>query len=329
MASGSHRVVLSALAVNVAIALVKLAAGVVTGSSAMLAEACHSIADTANQVFLLVGVRLSRRPPDEKHPFGYATETYFWAFIVALCLFSVGAAFSIYEGVHKLSGGEPVRNPGWAFAVLGASFVLELVSFAVARREFRAVRAGRTVRQTVADARDPVVLTVLFEDAAALVGLVLAAGGIALSVRTGDARWDGLASILVGVVLGAVAFVLARESKDLLLGESVPSAERDRAREIVLGTPGVERVIHLRTMHLGPREALAAIKVKFAASLTTRELELAIDEIERRLRAELPVLLRIYVEPGERDFSSAKPRESASREGDRGLGGAPASEVDG
>ena len=304
MASGSHRVVVAALLANIAIAIVKGAVAVVTRSSAMLAEACHSLADTANQGFLLVGVRLSRRPPDEKHPFGYATETYFWAFIVALCLFAVGAAFSIYEGVHKMIGSaEQVRNPMWAFAVLGVSFALELYSFSVARREFRTIRAGRTVREAVADARDPVVLTVLFEDSAALVGLALAGGGVALSVVTGDPRWDGLASILVGAVLGVVAFVLARESKDLLIGESLPQADRVRARAIVAATPGVREVIHLRTMHLGPTEALAAVKVRFADGLTTRDIETATDEIERRLRAELPVLARIYVEAGRDDYT--------------------------
>jgi cation diffusion facilitator family transporter len=277
----------------------------------MLAEACHSLADTANQGFLLVGVRLSRRPPDEKHPFGYATETYFWAFIVALCLFAVGAAFSIYEGVHKILGhGDPVRNPMWAFIVLGASFALELYSFSVAQREFRAVRAGRTVRETVADARDPVVLTVLFEDSAALLGLALAAGGVALSVYTSDQRWDGVASILVGVVLAVVAYVLARESKDLLIGESLPQADRQKARAIVAATPNVREVIHLRTMHLGPTEALAAIKVRFADGLTTRDIEAATDEIERRLRSELPVLARIYIEAGRDDFGRRTARHA-------------------
>src|SRR5215471_7528307 len=304
MASGSHRVVVSALAANLAIAAFKLVVALLSRSAAMLAEACHSFADTANQAFLLVGVRLSRRPPDEKHPFGYATETYFWAFIVALCLFAVGASFSIYEGVHKVLGaGEPIRNPTWAFAVLGASFALELYSFSVAQKEFRTIRAGRTVRETVADTRDPVVLTVLFEDSAALVGLALAAGGVALSIYTSDPRWDGLASILVGGVLGAVAFVLARESKDLLLGESLPAADRQRARDIVAQTPGVCEVIHLRTMHFGPSEALAAVKVRFEDKLTTRDIEAATDEIERRLRAELPVLARIYVEAGRDDYA--------------------------
>src|SRR5215471_10205772 len=148
MASGSHRVVVSALAANLAIAGFKLLVALLSGSTAMLAEACHSLADTANQAFLLVGVRLARRPPDEKHPFGYSTETYFWAFIVALCLFSVGAAFSIWEGAHKLAApAAPLARTGWAFTVLGVSFVLELYSFSVAMREFRAMRAGRSLRE--------------------------------------------------------------------------------------------------------------------------------------------------------------------------------------
>src|SRR5215471_10022917 len=200
MASGSHRVVVSALAANLAIAAFKLVVALLSRSAAMLAEACHSFADTANQAFLLVGVRLARRPPDDKHPFGYATETYFWAFIVALCLFSVGAAFSIWEGAHKLMAPTgSLSRVGWAFAVLGVSFALELYSFSVAMREFRAMRAGRSVRETVMDARDPVVLTVLFEDSAALFGLLVAAGGIGATILTGDPRWDGAASIVVGL----------------------------------------------------------------------------------------------------------------------------------
>jgi cation diffusion facilitator family transporter len=304
--------VIAALVANVIIALIKLAVALLTRSAAMLAEACHSTADTANQAFLLIGVRLSRRPADEKHPFGYATETYFWAFIVALCLFTVGAAYSIYEGVHKLRVPGELIRPAWAFAVLGASFVLELYSFSVARREFRAVRAGRSVRDAVADARDPVVLTVLCEDAAALCGLTFAAGGIALTLVTGDSRWDAVASILVGLVLGMVAYVLARESRDMLLGESIPPAARRRARAIVEATPGVARVVHLRTMHLGPAEALAALKVKFEDGLQTRDIERVTDEIEKRLRAELPVLMRIYVEAGFEDAAERRARIGAA-----------------
>jgi cation diffusion facilitator family transporter len=313
MASGSNRVVLAALGANLIIALFKLIVALMTGSSAMMAEASHSLADTANQAFLLLGVRLSRRPPDDKHPFGYATETYFWAFIVALCLFSVGAAFSIWEGIHKLTGpAEPLRSLPWAFGVLGVSFVLELYSFSVARKEFRTMRGGRTVAATVAATRDPVVLTVLFEDSAALFGLAAAGGGLALYAWTGDPRWDGAASIVVGLALGAVAFVLARESRDLLLGESVPVEARRRIREIVEQTPAVARVVHVRTMHLGPHEVLCALKVKFADGLGTGDIEDATDEIERRLRAEMPMLTRIYVEAGGDDWSTRHRHSSAT-----------------
>jgi cation diffusion facilitator family transporter len=299
MASGSYRVVCAALAANLAIAGFKLVVSIVTRSTAMMAEACHSAADTANQGFLLIGMWRGGRRPDAKHPFGYATEHYFWAFMVALCLFSVGAAFSIYAGARRLAHPEQAfEHLGWAFAVLGVSFALELGSFRVALREFTTLRGGRTWVQTLRDARDPTVVAVLFEDAAALVGLVFATAGLALATWTGDARWDGAASIAVGLALGCVAYLLARECRDLLLGESVPPAARERLESIVRAQPGVLALLHARTMHLGPEEALAAIKVKFDDALSVREIEAAIDAMEKRLRQELPVLRRIYVEAG-------------------------------
>ena len=298
---GGARVVVAALVVNVVIAVCKFIAAALSGSTAMLAEACHSLADTGNQIFLLVGMRLSARPPDQKHPFGYGPETYFWAFIVALCIFAVGGAFSIYEGAHKIFGADrhgELPNPLSAYVVLGASMLLESYSLSVAMREFRHLRRGRGIRATLLAARDPTVLTVLFEDLAALFGLVVAFGGIALTRLTGRLLWDGAASIVVGLGLVTVAALLARDAKSLLIGRSVPEAEQARIVAIAGAARDVLAVIHVRTIHLGPRDVMAGLKLTFNPSLDVRTLEARINELEASLRSALPHLTRIYVEPG-------------------------------
>lgn len=299
---GGTRVVVAALAVNIAIAAFKFVAAVLSRSSAMLAEAAHSTADSANQIFLLVGLKRSHRAPDRAHPFGYGPETYFWAFIVALCIFSVGGGFSVHEGiekiVHRHDPRQQLGDERWAYAVLGVSIALESYSFSVAMREFRHIRAGRGVRRTLRETRDPTVLTVLFEDLAALFGLVVALAGIALTHATGDLVWDGAASIVVGLALGGVAYVLGRDTMSLLIGESVNEADEQRIKDVVCAHRDVVELVHLRTMHMAPEEVIAAIKVRFLGNLDTRTLELRINEIEAALRRELPRLRRIYIEPG-------------------------------
>jgi cation diffusion facilitator family transporter len=302
MSAGNQRVVYAALLVNVAIAAVKFVAAFFSRSSAMLAEACHSLADTANQVFLLIGMQRSERAPDRKHSFGYGAETYFWAFIVALCIFALGGAFSIHEGiekiVHRHDPAAALGDARWAFVTLGASILLESYSLTVAMKELRHIAAGRSIRQTIAETRDPTVLTVMFEDLAALFGLAVALVGIALARVTGNLVWDGAASIVVGVALGTVAFFLARESKSLLIGASVNEADESQISEIVKSHPDVIALVHLRTLHLGPEEVIAAIKVQFTGTMDVRTLEGRINEIEARLRAAVPRLRRIYIEPG-------------------------------
>lgn len=299
--SGS-RVVVAALAVNIAIAVFKFVAAGLSRSTAMLAEAFHSSADTANQIFLLIGMRKSARPPDRDHPFGYGPETYFWAFMVALCIFSVGGAVSVREGVQKiLHRNDPaaeLTDPRWAYVVLGVSILLETYSFSVAMREFGHIRAGRGIRRTLRETRDPTVLTVLFEDLAALFGLAVALAGIVLARVTGNVAYDGAASIVVGLALGSVAFVLARDTKSLLIGQSVNEADERRIRDIVVAHRDVVELVHLRTMHMAPAEVLAAIKVRFLGNIDARTLELRINEIEAALRQSLPHLRRIYIEPG-------------------------------
>lgn len=313
MSAGSQRVVVAAFLINLLIAAFKFLAAYFSRSTAMLAEAAHSLADTTNQIFLFIGMRRSSRPPDDRHPFGYGMETYFWAFMVALSIFIVGAGFSIREGIHKIihRDAHELGDVRWAYGVLGVSILLEIYSLLVAMREFKKIRAGRGVRRTLSEARDPIVVTVLFEDIAALFGLAVAAGGVALAHWTGDMLWDGIASILVGVALAAVAFILARDSKSLLIGRGVTPDEEDKIKSVVASHADVLALIHLRTMHLGPQEVILALKIRFRSELSTGELEHRINELEARLREAVPILRRIYVEPGFDESTGRKEKVTA------------------
>jgi len=300
--ANSIRVVISALVGNLAIAISKFVAAYITQSAGTLAEAVHSLADTGNQILLLLGMRLSAGKPTEQHPFGRASEKYFWPFVVAILLFSVGGAFAIYEGMHKLHevtqgivshGGSHI----WSYAVLGASAAFESYSFMVARGEFKKTQQGRSMVQTMLQAKDPTIPVVVLEDMAALIGLLIALIGLGLSDLTGWQGWDGIASLIIGVLLCCVAVFLGRETHSLLVGESATSEERLKAREIVEGVPGVERVTQLLTMHLGPEEVLLAIKVAFPRGMVVEKVEDIIDELETRVRKELPNMRYIFVEP--------------------------------
>jgi cation diffusion facilitator family transporter len=308
--SGGLRVVIVAFVINLLIAGFKFVAAALSASTAMLAEAVHSLADTANQAFLLVGMRRSSRPPDELHPFGYGTETYFWAFIVAGCIFLVGAAVSIWEGIEKLwaiyhHAHHPHGDVRWAIGVLAVSLLLELWSLRTAVEEFRNIKKGRDMRRVLRDIRDPTVLTVLFEDLAAIIGLFVALVGVVATHYTKQPLWDALASIVVGLSLGIVAVFLGRNSMSMLIGEAVPEEEHQRMTQIAAEHPGVLQVIHVRTMHIAPREVLGVFKLHFARDLSMDQLEAKINDIEKQLRAEFPHLRRIYIEPG---FDEAKLR---------------------
>lgn len=288
-----------ALAANLGIAIAKFVAAGYSGSASMLSEAVHSLADSGNQLFLLIGMRRATRQEDAVHEFGYAAERYFWAFIVAVSLFTIGATFSMYEGVHKvLHPGGVMGSRTIAYVVLGVSIALELFSLNAAATEFRHIKAGRSLKQTIDEARDAVVIVVLFEDVAALMGLCAAFGGLLLTQLTGNGVWDGIGSIVVGVTLFGVAFFLARKTKDLLIGQSVPAAQRERMLEITRESPGVQQVVHLRTMHLGPEEVLVGMKIVVEDSMKAADASKFIDVIEARLRAEIPILKRIYIEIG-------------------------------
>jgi cation diffusion facilitator family transporter len=323
------KVVMAALAGNLAIAVLKFGAAYYSKSTAMLAEAVHSVSDTGNQALLIVGMRLALRPADEKHPFGRSGEQYFWPFIVSLLLFAVGGAFAIYEGLHKM------HNPGAAastkqliaaYVVLGGSVIFESMSWSVAFKEFRAMRQGRTYREVLTDAKDVTVPLVLMEDTAALAGLVVALLGVAIS-QFAHAPWvDGAASVVIGAILCAVAVFLAFETHGLLIGEGATKADRDRAERIVAKSPSVDRVVEVLTLHIGPSDVILALKVAFSKGITVDELEEAINEIERRVRGEMPHMKRIFVEPDSKggftegvpqhlDGDAPKPAKSAEGHG--------------
>ena len=297
---GSTAVVLRAFVANFGIAVAKFVVAFVSGSAAMLSEAVHSLADTGNQVVLLVGIRKAKRAADARHEFGYGSERYFWSFIVAVSLFTMGATVAFYEGFEKIlhRNQEPPGQVIYAIIVLGISLGLELFSLKGAMDEFKQFRRGRTFKRAFAESRDPVVFVVMFEDSADIAGLFLAFVGVVLAKLTGDALWDGLSSLAVGIVLAITAGYLAVKTKHLLIGEAVTASQRDRITELTASSPGVRKLIHLRTLHLGPEDVIVAMKVAFDDDATTTKIAEYVDGIEARLRSELPHLTRIYVETG-------------------------------
>ncbi|HLK01551.1 MAG TPA: cation diffusion facilitator family transporter [Streptosporangiaceae bacterium] len=291
------RAVVAALAANLGIAIVKFVAFVITGSASMLAESVHSVADTGNQVLLLIGKGRADRPATEEHPFGYGRERYFYGFVVAVMLFTVGAAFSIYDGIHKIVSPEPVHDPVIALVVLGIAAVLETFSFRTGIKEANPLRGERSWVAFIRTAKAPELPVVLLEDLAALTGLFLAFTGVTLAWKTHDGAWDGAGSLAIGVLLAGAATVLAVETKSLLIGES---ASPDMQRAIVAAIedgPEADCVIHLRTVHVGPDSVLVAAKIAVPAWETAAQLASGIDAIEKRVRTAVPIATTIYLEP--------------------------------
>jgi cation diffusion facilitator family transporter len=298
-AQGSTKVVLAALAGNVAIALVKFGAAFWTGSSAMLSEAIHSLVDSGNQGLILHGIRRARRPADASHPFGYGREIYFWCFIVAILLFSLGAGVSIYEGVEKLLHPHPIRDAYINYIILGLSILFELGSCYGAWAEFRKLREGRSILDTVRASKDPVVFTVLFEDVAALLGLAIALAGV-LAADLGGMPWaDGTASIAIGVTLALAAAFLSRETKGLLIGEGANPEIMAGIAEIIAGDAAVERIAALKSLHLGPTHILVAARVDFRNDIGAREVEAATERMRRTVRLSQPDVQYLLIEATE------------------------------
>ena len=288
--------IIAALLANAGIALAKFIGFLITGSSSILAEAVHSVADTANQGLLLLGRHSSRRQATPQHPFGYGRDRYFYSFVVALLLFSLGSVFALYEGAHKIYSHDSISSPLVAIGILVVASVLEGFSFRTAVRESRPLKRGDSWWQFIKQSKSPELPVVLLEDTGALVGLLLAFAGIGLSVLTGDPLWDGLGTLGIGVLLGIIAIILIVETKSLLIGEGAGADELKSICDALVGH-GVDRVIHLRTQYLGPEELLVAAKIAVPASLPTAEVARVIDQAEARVRGVVPAARIIYLEP--------------------------------
>jgi cation diffusion facilitator family transporter len=294
---GGSKAVVAALIANLGIAVSKFIAFALTGSASMLAEAVHSCADSGNQVLLLVGGRRSRRAPDDHHPFGYGRVRYVYAFVVSIILFLVGGLFSLYEGLHKWQHPEALSDTTVAFVVLLAAIGLESWSFRTAYREANRSRGAYSLLRYIRRARQPELPVVLLEDAGALIGLVFALIGITLAVLTGDGRWDGLGAMAVGTLLVVIAVFLSFEMSSLLVGESALPEEEAAVTAALAATPGVRRVIHLRTLHTGPDELLVGAKIAVTAQDSGADIAATIDDAERQIRQVVPTARWIYLEP--------------------------------
>jgi len=296
-AHGGKKAILAALGANAGIAVAKFAGFLFTGSSSMLAESIHSVADTGNQVLLLVGGRRATRVATRQHPFGFGRERFFWAFVVSIVLFTLGSAFALFEGIEKLLHPHELESPGWAIGILLVAMALEGYSFRTAVHESRPLKGDASWARFIRRSKQPELPVVLLEDSGALVGLVIAMGAIGMTVVTGNARWDGAGTTAIGLLLGAIAIVLAVEMKSLLIGES--ASEEDEAAIIAAidAAAPVRTLIDIRTEHIGPESILVAAKIEFDPNLTMRELADVVDALEVDIRAAVPDATRIFIEP--------------------------------
>ncbi|MEW2493960.1 cation diffusion facilitator family transporter [Streptomyces nodosus] len=296
-ASGGTKAIAAALGANLAIAVSKLVAFAFSGSSSMLAEGVHSLADSGNQFLLLIGGKRAQREATPQHPFGYGRERYVYAFLVSIVLFSLGGMFAVYEGYEKIRHPHELENWYWPVAVLVFAIIAEGYSFRTAVKESAALRGTLTWVQFIRRAKAPELPVVLLEDFGALIGLVLALGGVGLALLTGDGIWDGIGTVCIGVLLVLIALVLAAETKSLLLGESAGLEEVQKIEAATVDGDTVTGVIHMRTLHLGPEELLVAAKIAVQHDDTAAEVAAAIDAAEARIRAAVPIARVIYLEP--------------------------------
>lgn len=297
--SGSHgtRAVLAALGANLGVAATKFVAFAFTGSASMLSEGIHSVVDSTNQVLLLVGGRQSRKPADERHPFGYGRRRFVYGFVVAVLLFLLGGVFSLYEGWHKWVDPQPLERPWIAIVVLATGILLEGASFRVAVGEANKVRGRRSIVGFLREARQPEIPVILLEDAGAMVGLLLAMLGVVMSAVTGNGRWDAVGAISIGLLLVVVAMFLTREVATMLVGESALPEDVAKIRKVLREADGVERVYHLKTMHVGPEELLVVAKIRIAADDSGRDITADLDAAEAAIRAAVPQVKHVYLDP--------------------------------
>lgn len=296
MASGSKKVIYAALIGNGLIAISKFVGSAITGSSAMLSEGIHSVVDTGNQLLLLLGLKRAKKPADKDYPFGHGKEIYFWSFVVAIMIFAVGSGISIYEGIHGIMDPHPVTNPTINYIILSLAIVFELGAWYFAWKEFRKVQHDRTFFSTVRASKDPTTFVVLFEDSAALLGLVVALIGIWLGQVTGIHMFDGIASVIIGVILGLTAAWLAYETKGLLIGESADPEIVQGIASITNGYPEIVVVNETLTMHMGPEYILVNVSVDFDNSVDAENIEKAIARLSRQVKTKYPRVKRLFVE---------------------------------
>jgi cation diffusion facilitator family transporter len=299
MAGSGHgtKAILAAFFANLGIAIAKFVGFAFTSSASMLAEAIHSVADTGNQGLLLMGGRMAKREADERYQFGRARERYFWSFVVALVLFSLGSLFALFEAYEKLRRPHEIDSPTWAFVILGFAIVLEVFSFRTAIVESRPLKGDKTWWRFVRTSRNPELPVVLLEDLGALAGLIFALVAVTISVVADAPIWDGIGTLAIGLLLGVIAVILAIEMRGLLIGEAATPAEYSKITEAIAGAPHVEEIIHLRTQHLGPDELLVGAKVLFEDGLDTDAMARAINGVEERVRTQVPHARPMYVEP--------------------------------
>jgi cation diffusion facilitator family transporter len=301
-AEAGTKATIAALFANAGIAVSKFFAYAFTGSASMLAEGIHSVADSSNQALLLLGMKRARRKPTPAHPFGYGRERYFWSFIVAVVLFTLGGVFSVYEGLEKFRHPHEIESFVWPFAVLGTAIVLELFSLRTAVHEANLVRIGPDGSRVgwwsfIRHSKVPELPVVLLEDIGALFGLVFALGGVSMTAVTGEPRWDAVGSLAIGILLGVIAVTLAIELRSLLIGESASPRDLEEIEKAVRSDADVEELLHARTQHIGPDELLVGIKVKLRADLTLEQAVEAINRVEVRVRERVPAARALYIEP--------------------------------
>lgn len=305
MAAESKTAIFAAIFGNLAIAIMKFVAAGVTGSSAMLSEGIHSLVDTGNGGLLLLGVHKSKQPADASHPFGYGKELYFWCLIVAVLIFGVGGGISIYEGIKHLLHPSPLEDPTWSYVVLGLAVVFEGIVFVIAFRAFQSLKGEEeNFWQAIKNSKDPTTFTVLFEDAAALTGLIVAFIGIYLAHYFNNPYFDGAASIVIGVILCSVALLLVYESKGLLIGEGADPETLENIRKLAEAETGVKKVINPLTMYFGPHTILLTVDIEFDKKLSAAEVEKTVDRLEKTIRGQYPDIKHIYIEAGAISASS-------------------------
>lgn len=290
------KTIIAAIVANLAIAVIKFVAATITGSSAMLSEGIHSTVDTGNEFLLLLGLRLSQKPADESHPFGYGQELYFWTLIVALFIFAIGGGLSIYEGINHLMNPVPLEDPFWNYVVLASAVVFEGYSWTIALKELVAQKGEENIWQAIRSSKDPTIFTILLEDSAALLGLAIAFSGVFLGHLFNNIYLDGVASVVIGIILVIVAIFLIYESKGLLIGEGANPQMVASLKQLTQDDPAVGKVIRVLTLYFGPQEVLLNLEIQFKPNLSSENLALAIERLEKKVRQKHPEIKQIFVE---------------------------------